>query len=79
MGNLLNNLVYNLTGTVSLIISVGLGVYLCYYTMKNGIRWLPLIGIFVVFSLSAYLVTQPGEIPAVGKAIFTLLKTLWGG
>ena len=65
----LNSIIYGLTGTLSLLISIGAILYMGYYIFKNGFKFPLLIGIFLFACLSAYLITVPERIPQIGETI----------
>lgn len=65
----MTNIIYNIAGVVSLVVALVGMVAIVKYTLKHGFNYGAIAGIFLVVCLASYLISDPKQIPALGKLV----------
>lgn len=71
----MTDIIYNIAGVISLVVSLVGMVAIVKYTLKHGFNYGAIAGIFLVVCLASYLISDPKQIPALGQLVVNIITT----
>lgn len=73
--NILEKIINNLKGTISLLISVIGVIAIAYYIINTKFKLFSSIMTFILIALLSYLVLNPSEVQEIGKILFKIIES----